>query len=155
MCDKSEGMEDTVASRRWSTPNEPSDLFGASLSNNAKSEHLLTLQVFMYVLWLLFFFKWEYLCQNVFVSVCVCIYIGFLCFFFGSLVWLCFSIPFCLGLIYLIVLLLNYYSLDVCLFSNQRQKGCESRQEKRQAAIGGVGVGEVVITIYYIKIYFQ
>lgn len=55
MCEESEGMEDAVASRRWSTPNELSDLLGASLSHNAKSEHLLTLQVFMYILWLLFF----------------------------------------------------------------------------------------------------
>lgn len=46
-----------------------------------------------------------------------------------------------------------YYSLDVCLLYNKRQKGCGFSWEGGQEDLGGAGVQATVIRIYCIKVF--
>ena len=71
----------------------------------------------------------------------------FLCFFFGSSVCLL-----CAIITYLFHFLFHFrYPLEACLFSNERQKGSGSRQER---GWGGAESSkeETVIRVYYVRI---
>lgn len=83
---------------------------------------------FAYILcFLVLSFYGIFLCVNICASTLICIFCAFSLALFCVCVFC--PIPFCFVLFYCI--LFYYYSLDACLFSKEKQKGCGSRWQRR------------------------
>lgn len=105
------------------------------------------LQVFcVYIMSSSFEFLWDsWECD----CVCLCMCMNFLCFFFGSLS--------CSDVLKFVCFLFYYYSLDVCLLSNERRKGVDLDRQGGGEKLGGVRGEETIFPEYSVlkKFYFN
>lgn len=111
-----------------------SDIFGGSVSHNIMPGYLF---IYLIIYLPCSCFGWTLLLQVLcfygipVCNICVSLSICFLCFFFGPLSSIYLFCPILTCLVLFSITFFYYYSLDVYLFTNERQKECGSGQERR------------------------
>lgn len=89
-----------------------------------------------------------YMCFPMCMRVCVSVLICFSWFSFDSFSFICFVL---IQLVCFWFMIFDFYSLDACLFSNERQKECGFSWERRWGGPQSFRGKETIIRMYYMK----